>query len=300
MQRLGRVEYLIGVDGGGSGTRAVVQPVGGTPLAVGRAGPSALGQGIPQAWRHIEEAIREAFDCVGLRVPSWSRCALAAGLSGVSHEPWREAFVQADPGFAGLVAESDSYTMLLGAHGGEPGAIVIAGTGSIAEALLPGGTRRTAGGWGFPVGDEGSGAWLGLQAVRHAQAALDGREAAGALAERVWQHCGEERERLQAWCAQAGQFAYAQLARAVFEAEPRDPVAAQCLLRAVEAIETLALAVDPRGHLPLAISGSIGERLAARLRPAIQRRLVTPQAGPAVGALALLAHLNEKESAEAL
>ena len=49
---------------------------------------------------------------------------LAAGLSGVSHGPWRDAFLARDPGFAALDAETDAYTMLLGAHGGQPGAIL--------------------------------------------------------------------------------------------------------------------------------------------------------------------------------
>src|SRR5690606_18187372 len=95
----------------------------------GASGPSALGQGIAQAWDNVLDGVRRAFADAGVAVPPWSRCALAAGLSGVSHAPWREAFLARDPGLAWLDAETDSFTMLLGAHGGQPGAIVIAGTG---------------------------------------------------------------------------------------------------------------------------------------------------------------------------
>ena len=294
------VDYLIGVDGGGSGTRAVVQRVRGEVLGTGAAGPSALGQGIAQAWDNVLAAIRVAFEAAGLSVPPWSRCVLAVGLSGVSHGPWREAFVARDPGFARLEAETDSYTMLLGAHGGRPGAIVIAGTGSIAEALRADGSRATVGGWGFRVDDEGSGGWLGLQAVRHGLAAIDGRANPSPLARRVWMHCGDEREVLQAWCAESGQFEYAQLARAVFECEGSDPAAARLLQQATEALEDLALAIDPRGRLPLAISGSIGERLAARMRPAVRSRLSAAQAGAAEGALMLAARALQKETESAL
>jgi glucosamine kinase len=63
----------------------------------------------------------------------------------------------------------------LGAHGGGPGAIVAAGTGSIDEALRHDGEHVSVGGWGYPVGDEGSGAWLGMCAMREAQLASDGR-----------------------------------------------------------------------------------------------------------------------------
>jgi glucosamine kinase len=211
------VDYLIGVDGGGSGTRARVTSVRGEEVGTGSAGPSALQQGIPQAWEHVLLAVRRAFEAGGRAVPSCSRCVLAAGLSGVSHAPWRDEFLARQPGFAAVEAETDSYTMLLGAHGGAPGAILIAGTGSIAEALRADGTRATVGGWGFRVDDEGSGGWLGLQAVRHGLAAFDGRANVSPLARRVWMHCGDERESLQDWCGRAGQFEFAQLARAVFE-----------------------------------------------------------------------------------
>lgn len=293
-------EYLIGVDGGGSGTRALVHRLTGEVVGAGVAGPSALGQGIPQAWGNVLAAVRRAFEAGGVAVPPWRRCVLAAGLSGVSHAAWRDAFVGADPGFARLAVEGDAFTMLLGAHGGQPGAIVIAGTGSIAEALHADGTRATVGGWGFRVGDEGSGAWLGLQAVRHGLAAFDGRANPSPLARRVWMHCGDEREALQAWCAASGQFEFAQLARAVFDCESTDPAAAHLLHQAVESLEELALAVDPRGRLPLALSGSIGERLAPRLRPAVRHRLVPARAGAVEGALTLARRALRKETEEAL
>jgi glucosamine kinase len=293
------VDYLIGVDGGGSGTRVLVQRSNGALVGAGEAGASALGQGVAKAWRNIELAVRAAFDQAGLTQPKWEQCALAAGLSGVSHPPLREQFLASDPGLAHLEAETDSFTMLLGAHGGKPGAILIAGTGSIAEALRADGSRATVGGWGFPVGDEGSGAWLGLQAVRQAQAALDGRANAGALARRVWMHCGDERDCLQSWCAEAGQHEYAQLARAVFDTEAQDPLAAALLQGAVAALEDLALAIDPRGRLPLAASGSIAERLAPRMRPALRGRLVRAQDNAVAGALTLARKAAQYQTTEA-
>jgi glucosamine kinase len=292
-------EYLVGVDGGGSGTRAVVHPVRGDAGGTGTAGPSALQQGIPQAWDNVLLAIRRAFEAAGVALPGWDRCVLAVGLSGVSHAPWRDAFLARDPGFARLEAETDSFTMLMGAHGGQPGAILIAGTGSIAEALQADGSRATVGGWGFRVDDEGSGGWLGLQAVRHALAAFDGRANTSPLARRVWMHCGDEREALQDWCGSAGQFQFAQLARAVFDCEASDPVASRLLAQATAALEELALAIDPRGRLPLAVAGSIGERLAPRMRPFVRGRIVTAQAGAAEGALMLARRLQRQRAMEA-
>lgn len=282
------IDFLVGVDGGGSATRALVARRDGQVIGQGQAGPSALGQGIAAAWTQIQRAISNAFDAAGVPLPSWERCALGAGLSGVSNRPWRDEFVARNVGFGRLVAETDSFAMLLGAHGGKPGAIVAAGTGSIGEVLRPDGSRFCVGGWGFPVGDEGSGAWLGLRAVRLAQCAMDGRINAGPLVHHVWATCGADRDALQAWCDHAGQFAYAQLAPAIFGAEAGDPAAAHLLSRAVSSLDAMALALDPQGRLPLAVCGSIGRRLVDRLSPAVRSRVVDAIDGPAAGALTLI------------
>ncbi len=220
-------------------------------------------------------------------MPSWEECAVGAGLSGVGNAAWRDSFLAAQPGLAHLAVDGDAFAMLLGAHGGAPGAIVAAGTGSVAESLRADGSREIVGGWGFPSGDEGSGAWLGLHAIRHAQAALDGRANTGPLALHVFTVCGRDRVALQAWCASAGQFAYATLAPAVFDYESDDPAAAALLQHATAALESMAWAIDFKGRLPLAVCGSIGKRLAPRMSPAVRSRLVDSAADAATGALML-------------
>ena len=72
------------------------------------------------------------------------------------------------------------------------------------------------------------------------------------------------------------------------DVEATDPVAAALLQEATEALEDLALAIDPRGRLPLVVSGGIGERLAPRMRPAVRSRIVAPKANAATGALLLI------------
>jgi glucosamine kinase len=283
------IEFLVGVDGGGTATRALLAGRDGTVLGHGQAGPSALAYGAAAAWREVELATLRAFESAGVPAPlRWDRCALGAGLAGATHPPWRDAFVAADIGFARLAVDTDGFAMLLGAHAGRPGVVVAAGTGSVGEVLRADGSRGSVGGWGFPVGDEGSGAWLGLRAVRVAQSAMDGRSTAGVLAKKVWAACGADRDTLIAWCARAGQFAYAQLAPMVFEAEADDPLAARLLQRAVLELEAVADALDPHGELPLAVSGSVARRLAPRLLARLRSRCVEPAAGPDAGALALI------------
>lgn len=281
-----QIQFLIGVDGGGSGTRVRVHGVGS-----GQAGPSSLSQGVAQAWAHIGQAIAQA--CGG-QAPEPARCAIGLGLAGVHVPSLRDEFLRQAPAYGAIALETDSHAALLGAHRG-PGLVVAAGTGSVAEVLHADGRRGGAGGWGFPVADEGSGAWLGLRAMALALRAFDGRCAPGPLAHAVWQHCGGSDAALRDWLQGAAQQRFAQLAPLVFEHEADDPAAAHLLERATLALTELAAALDPQATLPLALMGSVAERLAPRLPAPWQQRRVSP-VGDAVDGALLLA----RRAAEAL
>jgi glucosamine kinase len=131
---LGTHTYLVGVDGGGTGTRVVLADTQGTELARATGGPSGLALGVEAAWRSIEAACSSAFGMAGIPF-SWEACTLGCGLAGVNHAGWLAQFHALAPKVRSLVAESDAATTLLGAHGGQPGVIVALGTGSIAAAL---------------------------------------------------------------------------------------------------------------------------------------------------------------------
>jgi len=275
------IRYALGVDGGGTGTRVRLWTDGGTLVGHGEAGPSALAQGVAQAWTHIGEAVARAFASAGLAAPVAGHCVLGLGLAGAVAPHLSAAFFRAAPEYALIVLETDSRTALMGAHAGRPGAIVAVGTGAVGEALHADGRRVAVSGWGFPVGDEGSGAWLGLRAMRIAHRALDGRAPAGTLARAVWRRVGDRRDALLEWCADARQHEYAQLAPLVFECAGTDAAAQSLVQDIAQEIEDMALALDPGLQLPIALLGSIGLRMADRLPPALRARLVEP-AGDAV------------------
>ena len=123
--------WWVGIDGGGTSTRAVVADASGQLLGRGESGASALNQGVDQAWRHIREAIERA-GVPGLQLAD---CALGLGLSGTGVPAQLQGFLAADPGVARLALVTDGFAGLLGAHGGRPGGLLISGTGSVAEAL---------------------------------------------------------------------------------------------------------------------------------------------------------------------
>lgn len=282
------IRYVIGIDGGGTGTRARLTRVDGEVLGSAQAGPSALGQGVQQAWNNVSQAIDRSFHSANVQAWEPEECAVGLGLAGAIVGAHNRDFMQAANRFGLVELANDGYTALLGAHGGRPGALVAAGTGSIGEALRDDGRHVSVGGWGYPVGDEGSGAWLGMRAMREAQHASDGRGAAGPLVRAVWAVAGNSREALLAWCERAGQHAYAGLAPLVFDTEAADAGAAQLLNDAARALDGIALALDPDGRLPLVVSGSIAARLQRRLAPSIRARLVEPAGDAVDGALRLI------------
>jgi glucosamine kinase len=289
------IEYLIGVDGGGTGTRLRLARADGAELAQATSGASGLAHGIGKAWAAVNEAAAKAFATIGVADIPFASTAIGLGLAGVHNKEWAAQFVAANPGYAALALDNDGVTTLMGAHQGRPGVIVAVGTGSVGESLLPDGTRREVSGWGFPAGDEASGGWMGLRAIGHIEQVLDGRKPAGAFASTVIDACGGSRDAIQAWLARATQTTYASLARIVIAHGDSDPVAGAILSGAAQEVATMAAALDPSGTLPVALCGGLGEPLRRYLPPQLLARAIAPQGDSANGALRLIEqHLKKK------
>ncbi len=289
------------VDGGGSGTRVRLWTAEGAAVGEGHAGPSGLSLGVAPAWAAIAEALENACQQAGTTLAlAAPHTHLALGLAGATVAPLAQAFL-AEPlasRFAWLLLTGDGHTALLGAHAGRPGVLLAAGTGSVGEAWRADGAWATVGGWGFPVGDEGSGGWLGLRTVGLVQRALDGRGAANALARAALQQLGGHAAAVQAFCAQADQTAYARLAPLVFDHAASDAEASQLLQAAADALAAHARALDPTGQLPLALAGSVAQRLQPWLPPNLRDRLAQPAGDALDGAHWLLQQSGRHISGE--
>ncbi|MGQ5525021.1 BadF/BadG/BcrA/BcrD ATPase family protein [Chitinimonas sp. PSY-7] len=285
-------DYLIGVDGGGTGTRLLLADRDGRILARATGGPSGLGLGISAAWQAINQSMAAAFSQLGQSVDP-ARCAIGLGLAGVHNASWAKAFLAEAPSFATIRLDNDGFTTLLGAHAGQPGVIVAIGTGTVGEAWFGGDKKMTVSGWGFPAGDEGSGAWIGLRAAQLAEKALDGRTLRGPLAEAIISHMGNTSAFVFDWLSQANQTTYAQLASLVVAHGQQDPDAANILTQAGEEIAAVAHALDPDETLPFALCGGLAEALRPWLPTALVNRARQPLGDSATGALYLIRkHIN--------
>src|SRR4051812_38516237 len=163
-----------GVDGGGTGCRARIQDADGRLLGTGIAGPAALRVGIERALGEVIKACRAALDEAGLGPGALGSVHAAVGLAGVGRKGALEELMQRPHPFRSVAYVHDATIACIGAHGARDGGIVIVGTGSVGFAVV--GEREVrVGGYGFPISDEGSGADVGLHAIRLALRAYDDR-----------------------------------------------------------------------------------------------------------------------------
>ncbi|GGP21261.1 BadF/BadG/BcrA/BcrD ATPase family protein [Silvimonas iriomotensis] len=284
------IQYLIGVDGGGTGTRICISGLDGKELTRAEGGASALQQGIDKAWDNIVATIRAGFAALGINAPDFAQCAVGFGLSGVHNRAWAAEFEARNPGFARIIVETDGFSTLLGAHKGAHGGIIAVGTGSIGEAWLPDGQRIEVGGWGFPTSDEGSGAYLGLKAINHVQRLFDGRQPMTDFGRALFAVVGDTKEKIFEWMGKMKQGECASLSPIIVQFGETDDVARGFLQDAGREIEIIGKALRATAPaLPLAIcGGGLSEALRPYIPAAFLATTTRAQADSCAGALILI------------
>lgn len=185
--------FFIGVDGGGTRTTAVVVDENWRVLGQGSAaGSNYHTVGMDNAIAHIAAAIDGALSAAGLGRAEVT--AAGFGLAGVRRPPdfERMTLPLQSLGFEKFHLDHDAAAAWAGALECQPGVIVIAGTGSIAFGVNAKGERAIADGWGWLLGDAGSGYWIGREALRKVCALADGRDEreASAFTAAILQHLG--------------------------------------------------------------------------------------------------------------
>lgn len=250
---------VVGVDAGGTKTAAAVWDAD-RHVAAHAGPPGAVRPGRAlAASATIADVARQALATAGR-----SRAdVLVVGAAGVGRAAERDELLRSlrAEALAGrVVVVTDVELVLAAAFGMGPGIALAAGTGSIAVRRQPDGTARRCGGYGWQMGDEGSGYALARAALEAVGKARDGRGPAtlltGALprAARV-----ADFDALVGWAASAAPSQVASLAPAVLEAAGSDPVAAQIAAHAAGELASLVRALLADGDLgvPLAMAGSL-------------------------------------------
>jgi N-acetylglucosamine kinase-like BadF-type ATPase len=252
---IGAMMLVVGVDAGGTASRAVLSTIDGLVLGRGRAGPGnpfAIGS---RAATSIGTAIREA---LGDHDPA-SVASVVVGLAGVSRlsDPVLAEAFTAQWAAIGLTCPvtvvGDAVTALAAGAAARSGVVLIAGTGAVAARVDDGRVVATADGLGWLLGDEGSGLWLGLQAVRVAA-----RSWPSSFAGKIAAHAGVSScDELVHWAGQLPPAAFAELSPLVCAlAAEGDPLAGRLIDRAVICLLATLDELGPPGG-PVVLAGGL-------------------------------------------
>ncbi len=163
------MRFFLGVDGGQSGTTAVIGDETGRVLGRGDAGPcnhAGAGEGRAKLERAVRTSLQLACEGAGVDSNTIQFAVACFGMSGGPEDKQEilSALLRAEH----LLVTTDAVTALAGATAHGRGIITIAGTGSIAFGRNAAGATARAGGWGYVFGDEGGAFDLVRQSLRAA------------------------------------------------------------------------------------------------------------------------------------
>lgn len=280
-------DLVIGVDGGGTGCRARVEDGEGRVFGTGVGGPAAVRLGTERSMAAVLQACNAALAAAHLPGDALGTMNAAIGLAGLSRKGAVEQLTAFAHPFRSVCFVDDAVIACIGAHGGGDGGIVIIGTGSAGIARVKGRTIK-AGGYGFPISDEGSGADLGLQALRLALRAHDGRISATDFTHAVMSGFGHDPFDAVAWMDRATATDYATLAPLVMRfANAGDRIAGNIVREAAGEIGALVNRLVEAGAPRIALVGGLAAHVQPWLSAEVQH-LLSPARGDALdGALQL-------------
>lgn len=182
----------LGIDGGGTNTRAALVDRGGVVRGEGRSdAANFLRVGLASAVSSIKRATEEA--CASAGISTQQIAAACIGLAGIGNPKHRRQMYDALENALALhqmTLEIDARVALAGATDLQPGVVIIAGTGSIAYGVNRLREYARAGGWGPAMGDEGSGYYIGRRALEAVVSAYDHRSQPTSMTGPICRHFG--------------------------------------------------------------------------------------------------------------
>ena len=264
----------VGVDGGATRCRARVRDADGCALGEATGAAANIHVDFAAAVAIMRAVVSEALERAG--IVDRGRIAIGFGLAGLNDASDAERIISAFPGYALVRAANDATTACIGAHAGADGGLVIAGTGSAAIARVAG-AETIVGGRGFALGDDGSGAHIGLDALRAATRAADGLAPGSPLTDGILDEFGSDVVAMVRWARAARPGDYGSFAPRAFDhAAAGDRIALAIVASAARGIEALTRRVVALGATRVALVGGVGEALRPYLDPEIAALLARP------------------------
>jgi len=229
------MKYHFGIDGGGSGCRAILADESGKVLGGAISGPANIGADTENAILHIYEAAERALKSAGLTSSIYVATNAVLGLAGANSLASHATLYKRLP-FAESIIVSDTLTALQGAMGDGDAAIVILGTGS-AFVRRSGDAVQIIGGRGFMLSDHAGGARLGRDLLERTLLAVDGFAEQSGLSNALMERFDDDPRNITAFSRTANAADYAAFAPMIFDFHKRnDPLALRILTEACDMI----------------------------------------------------------------
>ncbi|MDF1742959.1 MAG: BadF/BadG/BcrA/BcrD ATPase family protein [Gimesia sp.] len=265
-------QLVLGIDGGGSKTRASLARISSCNeiqiVGQGFSGASNLNAtGLAAASEQVQLAIQRAFEAA--EKPSKIVAAISMGMSGAGRDEERQAWLnwaQENNVADRIQIVTDAETVLAAGTPEGFGVALIAGTGSLGFGKNMMGEEARAGGWGYLLGDEGSGYQIAIAAIKAILKSVDGRGSETCLQPAILESLGLEHpnELIRfVYRSENNRREIAELSKLVFAAaEGGDHVALEILQYSVEELSVLVKAVVTRldfsgAGYALALTGGI-------------------------------------------
>jgi glucosamine kinase len=268
--------WYVGVDGGATRCRARIRDAGGSVLAEAEGDAANIHVDFASAVSAMRSVVGEILRRAGVEAGDRPRVAVGLGLAGLGDAADAARVAEAFEGYSLARAANDATIACIGAHAGADGGLVIAGTGSAAIARVAG-SETIVGGRGFALGDGGSGAHIGLDALRAATLAVDGLGPRTELTDEILSAFDADVVRMVRWARTAKPGDYGSFAPCVFRcAAKADPIALAIAASAALAIGALIRRVAALGAYQVALVGGVGEALRPYLNHDVARLLRRP------------------------
>lgn len=308
-------KYFLGVDGGGTNCRVRLADENLKTLAEVKNGRSNLQiDGGDPAYKAILDGTRDVFKAAGIDYAETANTHACFGMAGGRMDTARADFAARKWPFASVTVYDDIDIAHAGALDGQEGGVIIVGTGSAAMSIVDG-KRYQAGGWGFPIGDQMSGAILGRELVRYAVEAEDGLVEGSPLTDAVTAALGGSNQAVMTWsfaveldvkiisndgsegCDDAligrAPAEYGKMMPLLFEYfEKGDPVAQKMIDIQMDSIDTYVRWFKAHDAKVMAIVGGFGQRLFPILQQRYGNFVTLPAYEPLHGAV-ILAKQNQ-------
>ena len=276
-----------GIDGGGTKCQVVLTDSNLIPLATARGGPANPYQDMAKAKQSVQATLNLALAKAGFSESTLSQVIVGMGLAGANVHSVHQAICAWHLPCAKHFVTTDVHIANTAAHSQPNGAVIVMGTGTTGFCEIDGKTL-SLGGHGHPLGDKGSGCWLGVSAIQATLLAEDQLGPATLLAplvlEALQAKCGLD---LVASLSGAKQSDYASLAPLVFTAaESGDTIAKNIIDDGAKYLTRLAERLIDFGAPRISAIGGLSEKMLPQLKQAVAQQfkpaLQTPEIGAAI------------------